>query len=323
MAHDIRDIQTWYDSIRDRHVPKVITGIRGTRKSLFLEELYNRFRARGIPRKRILLLDSESPEFRRCATGAEVVAGLRARIPTDGHVHLLFKEVAGLPDPEFVLASLIRNPDWDIIATSSSRHIVSGSLKSIYHVDVEAFDVLPPAELHTCSGDAARARWNEILVKDVLSNTRVVEVPVINRLAGWLSDNLGDMISLRLISNAISSRHRAISPHTIGTFLDMLVDANIIRKAVRWCTQEDAPLGTGYRYFFTDPDLRLAQFGPAPYGERRRMALNRAWLWLSHAEPEVFSSSGSPEVDFVTRNGKNRVYWHVDVDGDGAVVRMV
>ena len=317
-----KDIRNWYEKVRDRPVPKLVTGLRGTGKSAFLEDLYNDLRSQGVSRRRVCLLDSAAPEFRRFSNGIQTSNHILSSVPSDGPVQFLIKEAAGFPDPEFVMATLARNPNWDVVATSSSRRLVCGNLQRIYNVSVDAYEVFPKSGMHAYSADAARARWNEIFLKDVLANTHVMEVMMLNRVSCWLSDNLGDTISLRIIANAISPGHRAISPHTVGSYLDALADANIICKALRWNTEEETVLSTGYRYYFTDPDLRLAQFGPAPSDERRRMALNRGWLWLRHAADEVYSASGHPEVDFVTRTGNTHAYWHVDVDADGACVRL-
>ncbi len=306
--NSVQDIQAWYDGVRGRSAPKLVTGLRGTGRSQFLELLYNRLRAAGVPRKRVRLLDSADPCFRRYATGQQTLEGICSTLPSDGPVHLLLREPAGFTNPEVVLAALARNPDYEIVATSSSRRLVKGAIRQIYGIAPVSFEVLPEPGRQPPSPGLSRSRGSEILVEDVLSNSRIMDVPVVNRICGWLSDNLGDMISLRIVANAVSPRNRTISPHTIGAFLESLVDAHIVCKAVRWDTEEDCPLATGYRYYFTDPDLRLAQFGPAPEGERRRMALNRAWLWLSHEAPEVFSASGHPEVHFVTRNANIHAY---------------
>ena len=322
IVNDRENMRRWYEGVRGTRSPKIITGLRGIGKSAFLEELHGELRAQGVSRRRVVLLDSGSPRFRRLSTGAQVANHIAAALPKDGPVQLLVREAAGFPHPDYVMAFLARNPNWDVVATCSSRRLIGGALERVYGVPVDAYEVFPPAGRHAYSADAARARWNEIFLKDVLAQAHFMEVMLVDRVGCWLSDNIGDTISLRLIANAVSPGHRAISPHTVGSYLDALVDANIVCKASRWDTGEDAPLTTGYRYYFADPDLRLAHFGSAPVGERRRMALNRAWLWLRRQSDEVFSASGRPEVDFVTRTGETRAYWHVDVEDDGAVVRL-
>lgn len=322
VANGSGDIRAWYEGVRGLPAPKVVTGLRGTGKSAFLDQFYSELRGRGVARRRVRLIDAESPAFRRCSTGEQALALILQGVPPEGRAHLLLREAAALPDPELVVATLARNPNHELIATSSSRRLLHGPIQTIFGLVPVHFEVFPAPGVRSRSPELDRTRWHEILAKDVLAHSHVMDVPTVLRLAGWLSDNLGTMISLRIIANAISSRHRTLSPHTIGGLLDALVDANLIVRAIRWDVQEDAPLATGYRFYFTDPDLRLAQFGPALYDETRRMALNRAWLWLRHESDEVFSASGSPEVDFVTRNGNVHAYWHVDVDGDGAVVRL-
>ena len=322
VANGSRDIKAWYEAGHAPQVPKIVTGLRGTGKSAFLEDLYNDLRARGVARRRVRLIDAECATFRRCATGEQALSLILEGVPPEGRVYFLLREAASLPEPEQILAALAQNPDYEVVATASSRRLLQGPVRDIYGITPETYEVLPAPGIRSRSTEAECSRWNEILAKDILAHAHVMDVPTIVRLAGWLSDNLGTLISLRIISNAISSRYRMLSPHTVDGLLNALIAANLIEKAIRWDTEEEAPLATGYRFYFTDPELRRAQFGPAPYDETRRMALNRAWLWLRHESDEVFSASGSREVDFVTRNGNVHAYWHVDVDGDGAVVRL-
>ena len=310
-----KDVVAWFESVRGRSAPKFITGLRGTGKTGQLMLLRDRLRDEGVPEDRILVLDGGAPELRRFPAFDDLLRKILSQLPETGKSYVLVRDASDLPDAAFLLAALARSARVEVIATSAARGLLDEM------TDAAPFEVLPPTKPPPYAPAEASSRWNEIFLKDVLAQCHVLEVPLIVRVTGWLSDHLGDMLSLRILANAISPAHRTISPHTACAYLDALEAAHLVERAPRWDFALDEVIKTGYRYYFTDPELRLAHFGPAPQDERRRMAFNRAWLRLRHTGAKIYSTSGNPEVDFVSQSGGTRAYWHVD-DDDGTLVRL-
>lgn len=311
-----RDGVSWFEQARSLPAPKFVTGLRGIGKTCFLRQIQRRFLAEGVPSANVFYLDSEAPSIRRLATHVQVLDYVFKVLPEREKSYLLIREAAALPSPEIVVGTLAATSRFEVYATSSSRLLLGQGLKEYFAGQILHLGLLPAERSEPYAPAEAEARWNEIFLYDVLAPNRILELPLINRLAGWLSDNLGDPLSLRQISNAISPAARILSPHTIESYLSALEDAHLVEKVIRWDTAEESPQKTGYRYFFTDPWLRLAHFGPAPRNEVRRMALNRAWLHLRHTTGKVFVASGTPNVDFITRTGQRLTRWWVRPSGE-------
>ena len=310
-----RDILQWFESVRGLSVPKFITGLRGTGKTAFLLRLRSRLIDEGVPSGNILYVDTADPALRPFATHEQMLDHILSSLTGKGKSYIFIREAAALPDAEVVIGTLAASGHREVIATSSSRRLLDHGLAGYFSTRLAHFEVLPPDSPDTCLAELARARWNEIFLNDVLAPKRILEVSLAGRIAGWLSDNLGDPVSLRIIAAAISPAHRLLSPHTIESYLASMEDAHLVEKVIRWDTAEEAPQKTGYRYFFTDPQLRLANFGPAPTDEARRMALNRAWLRLRHEENEVFIASGATDIHFITRTRQKLGRWRLTTDG--------
>lgn len=309
------EILKWFESVRGLAVPKFITGLRGTGKTAFLHGLRDRLLEEGVPGDHVLLVDTADPALRPLATHEQMIDHIFSLLPRSGKSYVFIREAAALPGAEVVIGTLAASGHREVIATSSSRRLLDHGLAKYFSTRLAHFEVLPADSPAPYPPEAASARWNEIFLHDVLAPKRILEVALAGRIAGWLSDNLGDPVSLRIIAAAISPARRILSPHTIESYLASMEDAHLVEKSIRWDTAEEAPQKTGYRYFFTDPQLRLAHFGPAPGNEERRMALNRAWLRLRHAEGTVYTASGDPEVHFVTRSARGRARWHMSDDG--------
>ena len=314
------EISDWFESVRGLPVPKFITGLRGTGKTAFLLGLRDRLLAEGVPPGNILFVDTEDPALRPFATHEQMLDHIFALLPCEGRAYIFIREAAALPGAEVVIGTLAASGRREVVATSSSRRLLEHGLARYFSSRLAHFVVLPPDVAEPYAPEPARARWNDIFLNDVLAPSRILEISLAGRIAAWLSDNLGDAMSLRSISAAISPARRFLSPHTIESYLAALEDAYLVEKVLRWDVPEDSPQKTGYRYFFTDPQLRLARFGPAPEDEPRRMALNRAWLRLRRNEDVVFAASGSSDTHFVSRQGDTYRRWRLATDG--ALVRQ-
>ena len=310
-----KDIFAWFDSVRYLPVPKFITGMRGTGKTAILLQLRDRMLSEGLPLTNTLFIDTSAPSIRRYATHEQVIDHISSVLPSEGKSYVFIREAAALPNAEIVIGTLAASRRRDVFATSSSRRLLEHGLAEYFSTRIAHFEVLPCEHAPPYSSERATALWNEIFLHDVLAPNRILEAALTGRIAGWLSDHLGESTSLRIIAAAISPARRLLSPHTIESYLASLEDAHLVEKTIRWDTAEEAPQKTGYCYFFIDPELRIAHFGPAPNNEAWRMALNRAWLCLRRREDAVFSASGTPDVHFISRSGSLYRRWHVTPEG--------
>ncbi|MBO7721012.1 MAG: ATP-binding protein [Kiritimatiellae bacterium] len=309
------DIIQWFGAVRGQPVPKFITGLRGTGKTGILLWLRDRILSEGVPAENTILLDSDDPVLRRMMTHEQVLDHVFGRLPSDGPTYIFIREAAALPGAEVVIGTLAASQRREIFATSSSRRLLDCGLAGYFSTRLAHYEVLPGESDVPPTPDLARARWNEIFLNDVLAPNRILEVSIAGRIAGWLSDHIGEPLSLRSIAAAVSPARRILSPHTVESYLASLEDAHLVEKVLRWDTDEEWVQKTGYRYFFTDPGLRLAHFGPAPDNEARRMALNRAWLHLRRAADEVFTTSGSQKSDFISRTEHAYTRWKLNEKG--------
>lgn len=312
----------WIRHARGTPTPKFITGLRGIGKTTLLRQIHEQILAEGCPPENVLFLDTEDPSLRKFATHVQMLGHILGSLPQQGKSYVFIREAAELPSPEIVVGTLVATSRLEVYATSSSRRLLDQGLRGYFAGRILNLHLLPEERMKPYDAAEARTRWNDILLYDILSPNRIAELPLLNRLMGWLSDNLGDSLSLRQLSSAISPAARILSPHTISSYLDALEDAHLVEKVMRWDIVEDAPQKTNYRYFFCDPWLRLAHFGPAPEGEERRMALNCAWLHLRHVADQVFVASSSKEIDFVTNTLGKMTYWKVLSSGELQKVQL-
>lgn len=307
--------ESWYRDVCGRPGPKFITGLRGIGKGAWLDRIAALLSARGVAAGRILRLDTSDPKWRQYATCDDLVDAIAALLPGKGKSYVLIREAAALHDAEVVIGALAATERFEVIATSSSRRLLEDGLARYFSNKIVHIELLPSAGRKCDSPMAARARWNEMFLYDVLAPNRIIDTYLVNRTAEWLSDHLGEPTSLRIISTAISPTKRILSPHTIEAYLAALEDAHLLEKTFRYDLDSAIVSARNYKYFFTDPELRLQHFGPAPKDEDRRMALNRAWLDLRREFGKVYCTDDVKGVDFVTETAGGVRRWRAAAKG--------
>lgn len=279
MISRYKNIFTWLESVCGTRKIKVLSGIRGVGKSTLLQKWRAHLLKRGVREDCILYIDTEEPALRHVRTSEQIIAYLKTQLPPNNQPCILFvDEPTSFPDYENGFGELLRMHKIDIYVSISSRRLLTEGLASYLNGAIVQHEMLPPPEGISETEERSRARWNEILLRDVLSDPHLTSAPLAEDIAACLSDHVGDPISLRAISAEVSPLGHLISPNTVGAYLTALCDAHIVEKCLRWNADTEEPLKTGYRVFFKDPALRTMRFGPAPTDEAARAAMNRNWL---------------------------------------------
>lgn len=307
--------EKWYLEVCEQPGPKFITGLRGVGKGAWLDCIAELLVKRGVDENRIFRIDSADPKWRQYGTCDRFVDAVMAQLPAKGKSYVLIREAASLHDAEVVIGALAASGKYEVIATSSSRRLLEDGLARYFSGQIVHVELLPAADRKADSPMAARARWNEMFLYDVLAPNRIIDTHLVNRTAEWLSDHLGEPTSLRIISAAVSPSKRVLSPHTIEAYLAALEDAHLVEKTFRFDLETRVVSARNYKYFFTDPALRFQHFGPAPEDESRRMALNCAWLDLRRRFGKVYCTSDEKGVDFVTETDGAIALWRVNKAG--------
>lgn len=283
----------WLSANRGTRSVKVLSGVRGVGKTQTLAAWRDRLVGEGVPDDRIVSINVEDPTLRRLVTADDVMRYLSTQLPASGPVVLLLDEPTSFHDYEYVLEQLLGQRRVDINLSLSSRRLANEGLSDYLRGAVSIYEIMPPPNGIAESPEESRARWNEILLRDVLSARGVADGNIVERLAAYLADNVGDPISLRQAAAAISPRGKRLSPNTIEAYLTALEDAYVIERCYLWDADSEEPIRRDYRVFFTDPALCLACFGLVPDYERRA-AQNSRWLELRRQFPRICLSRDDP-----------------------------
>lgn len=293
----------WLESVCGTRKIKILSGIRGVGKSTLLHQWRLHLLERGVREDCLIYINAEAPILRHVRTSEEIIAYLNTQLPAGNQPCILFiDEPSSFPDYENGFGELLRMRNLDVYVSISSNRLLNEGLASYLNGSFALREMLPPPEGIPETEGRSRARWNEILLRDVLSDPHLTSAALAEEIAAYLSDHVGDPISLRAIAAAVSPKGHLISPNTTDAYLTALRNAHIVEKCMRWNADAEETIKTGYRVFFTDPALRTARFGPAPTDEDARTAMNRRWLEARHrADGVMLPESVSFDSAFLHR----------------------
>lgn len=281
-------VSSWLSAMRGSRIVKILFGLRGVGKTAALARWRNQLLAEGYPEERLVCIDAEEPVLRQLTSADDILRYLETQFPAEGPVTLMIEEPMSFPDAVNLIERLLANRRLDLYLTLSSRRVLSGELSDYLRGAIADIELLPPPEGLPESAERSRARWNEIFLRDVLTEPGIADVLIAERVAAYFADHVGDTISLRQVAAAISPPGRLYSPNTVEVYLSALEHAHLLERCYRWKAEHEIPLRSAYRVYFTDPALRTARFGPFPTDDARRTDENRRYLALRQTHPHVY-----------------------------------
>jgi predicted AAA+ superfamily ATPase len=119
-------------SYKDKHLIKVITGIRRCGKSTLLSLFENYLLQIGIEKNHIIRMNFESFEFDSISNYKELHTIIQNKItnPKDRY-YILLDEIQQIPSWEKVINALIADANVDIYITGSNAHLLSSELSTL------------------------------------------------------------------------------------------------------------------------------------------------------------------------------------------------
>ena len=149
------------------------------------------------------------------------------------------------------------------------------------------------------------------MVKDVLRRKKLSDAGLVDRIARFLFDNIGNITSLRNIAGSLSAGGLRTNGNTVEGYVDALCDAFLFRKAERYDIRGRELLSSGCKYYAADIGLRYRLSGNRA-GDSGRILENIVYLELLRRSGNVFVGRlDGREVDFITRDGDALHYYQV------------
>jgi predicted AAA+ superfamily ATPase len=328
---------------------KVITGVRRSGKSSLLGLIEAELRARGVPERQILRLDFEDLGIAHLATAAALHEHVEHTLPGGEPSYLLLDEIQEVAGWERAVNSLHAR-GVDIYLTGSNSRLLSSELATYIAGRYVAFEVWPLsfaeygdfraqisgwpdltaaqqfddyierggfpglAALDLAVENATTALrdiYSSVLLRDTLQRHRLRQPELLQRVAAFVLDNIGNPFSANAIARFLKSQRRPADPETVHTYLAALEEAFLVARVPRYDLRGKELLRTSEKYYVADHALVPAVLGGSPT-RLPGILENIVWAELRRRGYEVrVGKTGSQEVDFVAERAGERHYVQV------------
>ncbi len=334
----------------DQPLVKVLTGLRRSGKSTLLRLIGDRLRARGVSPERLIYLDFDSLDLAALTDATPLHAHLAERFGDDGRYYLLLDEIQEVEGWEKAVNSLIATRNVDIYLTGSNSRLLSSELATYIagrYVSIEvstlsfaehlAFTAAldPDASQATDEQFARYLRrggfpglyfgnyadqqlyqavediYASALIRDTITRHGIRNVDMLNRIAAFALDNVGNPFSARSIADYFKSQRRKVDPETVVNYLDAMTESFLLHRTPRYDLVGRKLLTINEKYYAGDHGLVHARLG---YQDRHLPGTleNIVQAELRRRGYRVMVGKlGEQEVDFVAEVGDERLYVQV------------
>jgi predicted AAA+ superfamily ATPase len=141
--------------------------------------------------------------------------------------------------------------------------------------------------------------YTTIVMKDVAARRNIVDISALDSVTRFVLDNIGNLTSIKKISDTMASYGRKVSVPTIESYLVSLTDSYIVYRAKRYDVKGKRHLLINDKYYVVDLALRSYLLGEKSL-EASHALENIIYLELVRRGYEVYVGKvGNLEVDFI------------------------
>ncbi len=330
---------------KDKHLIKVITGIRRCGKSTLMTMFRDYLLTTGISSEQIIYLNFEDFDNLELLDIRKLYAWIKPKIQKEKMTYVFFDEIQNVPEFQRVVDSLFLNPKIDIYLTGSNACLLSGELATLLSGRYVTIEMLPLSFKEFCSVqnsqlskaekyrlyvenssfpyvinllsnktevlDYLQGVYSSIVLKDVMDRGNITDTKMLESLVRFLFDSIGSPISAKKIADTMTSAGRKTDSKTIEKYISALENSYIVYEAKRYDIKGKQYLKLLEKYYAADIGLRYLLLG-SKANDVGHILENIIYLELKRRGYKVFVGKvDSMEVDFVAQTQSGNTYFQV------------
>lgn len=333
---------------------KVITGLRRCGKSYLLFNLFQKhLHESGVDDAHIIKVDLEDRRNLSLRNPDNLLAYIDTKLVDDKMYYVLLDEVQLVPEFEDVLNSFLKVPNADVYVTGSNAKFLSkdvitefrgrGDEIHITPLSFREFSSVKNGDRETLlyeymmyggmpqvvamdgveqKSEYLKGLFTHTYLRDIKERYDIQKDDDIEELIDLIASNIGGLTNPTKLENSFQSvKHSKLSKETIKSYLDLLQDAFLIEKSVRYDIKGKKYINTPSKYYFSDLGLRNARLNFRQmefthllenmiYNELRLrgFSVDVGQLPVTQAITDGKRKRTMLEVDFVCNQGYKRLY---------------
>ena len=333
---------------KDKHVIKVITGVRRSGKSTLLLMFRDYLLKNGVQENQIIFLNFEDFDNERLLTPHALHSYVKSKIQPNTKTYIFFDEIQNVENFQRVVDSLFLNKNLDIYMTGSNAYLLSGELATLLSGRYVTIELLPFSFKEFCTAlgqegknlslsekyrryverssfpyalrfaddrkevmDYLRGIYSTIVLKDVVSRYKISDMKMLESVVRFIFDSIGSPVSAKKIADTMTSSGRKIDSKTIEKYISALQNSYIIYEAKRYDIKGKQCLKLLEKYYAVDTGLRFLLLGQRA-NDVGHILENIVYLELVRRGYTVYVGKlDDMEIDFVAQNEAGNTYVQV------------
>ena len=336
----------WLVSWKDKHVIKVVSGVRRCGKSK-LFEIYRDYLAKhGVAPEQMIALNFEDLEFEELTSYRALYDYVKNRLVPNKTTYVFLDEIQHVDHYEKAVDALFAKGNVDIYITGSNAYFMSGELATLLSGRYVELKMLPLSFKEFCSAQGnegknptqlfneyvmsgsfpfiaenglgeqqaseyVRSLYDTIIVRDVVDRLRVSDVSTLLNITRFLFHNIGSRVSMKKIADTLTSAGNKVDQKTVSKYVKGLTDSLALYAAPRYNVKGRQLLSTNCKYYAVDLGLRnsLVKTSDSDIGH---ILENVVYLELLRRGYDVYVGDvENGEVDFVAIRPDGTQYFQV------------
>lgn len=332
-------------AFKDKHLIKVVTGIRRCGKSTLLEIYQKWLREQGVNDSQIISINFEDIDYEELTDYKRLYTYIKERLTEGSMTYIFLDEVQNVDNFAKVADSLYIKENVDLYITGSNAYMLSSEIATHISGRYVQIEMLPFSfkEYMESTGDMSErdikyteylqnssfpytlelkgqadeirdyleALYNTIVVKDIIARKRISDPMMLKSVLRFIFDNIGNPLSSKKIADTMTSAGRKVDSRTIEKYLDALTESYIIYQAKRYNIKGKQYLKTHEKYYVVDIGMRFMLLGSKNI-DAGHILENVVYLELLRRGYDVYVGKLDEfEVDFVAQNSKGITYFQV------------
>lgn len=333
---------------------KVITGMRRCGKSYLLFTLFHNYLLeQGVDEQHIIKVDMEDRRNAALRNPDALLNYIDSRMTDSQQYYILLDEVQLVAEFEDVLNSYLKITNADVYVTGSNAKFLSKDVITEFRGRGDEIRITPLSfqefmsakegnredllnEYLTYGGLPQVVTMDEIerkveylknlfthtYIRDIKERYEIKKDDDLEELINLVASNIGSLTNPTKLENCFKSvKQSCLSKDTIKNYIDLMQDAFIIEKSIRFDIKGKKYIDTPSKYYFTDLGLRNARLnfrqtefthllGNAIYNELRLRgySVDVGQIPIFTIREDGKRQRSTLEVDFICNLGYKRCY---------------
>jgi predicted AAA+ superfamily ATPase len=335
------------EKLRDKHIIKVVTGLRRSGKSTLLEIFVHQIKAMGVSSNHIQQYNFEKPIFPENYTWLDIYKEMLAKTDKENMNYIFLDEPQQIREFERLIDALYVEKYIDLYVTGSNAHFLSSDLATLLSGRYITIHVLPFSfdEYIECQRNMTLSKYelfnnylyetslpqgvllrnqgvdiqnmyiqdvyNTIVEKDIRKRYNIQNIRSFDNLSKFLMGAIGSVVSPSNISKAMKQDKQDIHHNTVEKYIEYLVNSYVFYQVARFDIKGKQQLATQEKYYLVDIGFRNLKLGKFQYQDVGHILENIVYLELNRRGYQVWIGKiGEYEVDFIVKNALNKFEYY-------------